>query len=56
MPVKSGTMVIFPSHLEHCVDQNLFNDNRIVIGFNAFVEGNFGSGYSDSLTLGKVNM
>jgi len=31
-------------------------DNRIVIGFNAFVEGNFGSGYSDSLTLGKVNI
>ena len=44
MPVKSGTMIIFPSHLEHGVDQNLFYDNRIVIGFNTFVKGNFGNG------------
>ena len=52
--VKSGTVVIFPSHLEHGVDQNLLYDNRIVIGFNTFVKGNFGNvgnGYVKRLTL-----
>ena len=54
--VKNGTMIIFPSHLEHGVDQNLSYDNRIVIGFNSFVEGNFGEDYCARLTLGKRNI
>ncbi|MDC0232826.1 TIGR02466 family protein [Pelagibacteraceae bacterium] len=31
---KAGTLVLFPSYLEHKVNPNLSNDERIVISFN----------------------
>ena len=31
---KPGTLVLFPSYLEHKVDENQSNDERIVISFN----------------------
>jgi len=40
--VKTGTLIIFPSHINHGVDENMEDTTRIVIGFNSFVRGNFG--------------
>lgn len=40
--VKSGSMVIFPSHVLHSVEESQDDDTRIVIGFNSFVKGDFG--------------
>ena len=31
---KAGTLVLFPSYLEHKVDENLSNEERIVVSFN----------------------
>ena len=31
---KAGTLVLFPSYLEHKVDPNLSNEERIVVSFN----------------------
>ena len=31
---KAGTLVLFPSYLEHKVGENLSNEERIVISFN----------------------
>ena len=31
---KAGTLVLFPSYLEHKVDENLSNEDRIVVSFN----------------------
>ena len=31
---KAGTLVLFPSYLEHKVNPNLSNEERIVISFN----------------------
>lgn len=42
IPVKTGTMIIFPSHVQHSVDTHCEDERRIVIGFNSFVRGNFG--------------
>lgn len=55
IPVKTGTMIIFPSHVEHRVEENCDDDSRIVIGFNSFVKGDFGmedcSPYCSQLSL-----
>jgi len=40
--VKEGTIVLFPSHLEHKVDKNLSNQKRYSIAFNFYVRGKFG--------------
>jgi len=40
--VKSGTMVIFPSHVIHSVEESQDDDTRVVLGFNSFVKGSFG--------------
>jgi len=31
---RSGTLVLFPSYLEHKVAENLSNEERIVVSFN----------------------
>ena len=31
---KAGTLVLFPSYLEHKVEENLSNEERIVVSFN----------------------
>lgn len=55
LSVKTGTLIIFPSHLEHDVTKNTEDDTRIVIGFNSFVKGDLGmekdSIYSTQLSL-----
>jgi len=40
--IKEGTIVIFPSHLEHSVEKNISNDKRYSIAFNFYVRGKFG--------------
>ena len=35
---KAGTLVLFPSYLEHKVDENLSNEERIVISFNIKIQ------------------
>jgi uncharacterized protein (TIGR02466 family) len=40
--VKTGTIIIFPSHVDHSVEENKSDDSRIVLGFNSFVKGSFG--------------
>jgi len=40
--IKEGTIVLFPSHLEHKVHENLSNEKRYSIAFNFFVRGKFG--------------
>lgn len=48
----TGDMIIFPSWLRHSVDNNQSNSSRIILGFNAFVKGTFGSNeYAADLTL-----
>jgi ectoine hydroxylase-related dioxygenase (phytanoyl-CoA dioxygenase family) len=40
--VKTGTVILFPSSLDHSVAENKTNNTRICIGFNSFVRGSFG--------------
>ena len=42
MNLKEGTIIIFPSHLEHSVERNESNENRYSIAFNFYVKGKFG--------------
>lgn len=41
--VKNNDIIIFPSWLEHSVDINTSNEDRIILGFNIFVRGIFGN-------------
>ena len=40
--INNGTIVLFPSHLEHSVERNNSNENRYSIAFNFYVKGKFG--------------
>ena len=40
--IQEGTIVLFPSHLEHKVQENKSNEKRYSIAFNFFVRGKFG--------------
>ena len=35
---KEGALVLFPSYLDHSVNENLSNDERIVISFNITIQ------------------
>jgi len=48
---KTATMIIFPSWLRHSVTENQTDSKRIVLGFNAFVEGDFNADYASKLTV-----
>ena len=39
---KKGSLVIFPSYVQHRINKNLSNKNRYSLAFNYFVRGNFG--------------
>lgn len=41
--VQQSDIVIFPSWVDHSVDVNTSDKERIIIGFNCFVQGNFGN-------------
>ena len=40
--LNEGTIVIFPSHLDHSVQKNNSNEKRYSIAFNFYVRGKFG--------------
>ena len=40
-PSVAGTMVVFPSHLHHSVDNNKSTETRYTISFNAFPCGSY---------------
>lgn len=49
---QTGEILIFPSWLNHSVDINLSQSSRVILGFNAFVKGTFGSNeYSADLII-----
>lgn len=41
IPVENGDLIIFPSWLQHYVNNNTSKKSRLVLGFNCFVEGEF---------------
>lgn len=43
IPAKTGDIIIFPSWMDHMVNENLSDVDRRIIGFNCFIEGNLGS-------------
>jgi uncharacterized protein (TIGR02466 family) len=45
MPVYSGRLFIFPSHLTHMVESVESMDTRISLSFNTFPVGNFGNDF-----------
>ena len=42
LEIKEGTIVLFPSQLEHSVEKNISNEKRYSIAFNFYVRGKFG--------------
>ena len=42
LPVNVGTCIIFPSHVNHWVEEIKTEGERIVMGFNCFVKGKLG--------------
>lgn len=51
-PVRTGTLIIFPSWLEHGSLKNLSTTPRRLLGFNSFVRGTFGNfNYCSDLKL-----
>ncbi len=50
--VKTGNILIFPSWVNHSVEENRSDKDRIILGFNTFVRGAFGEAeYSANLKL-----
>jgi len=43
LPVKTGDILVFPSHLAHSVEKTTSKDTRISLAFNTFVKGVIGS-------------
>lgn len=51
-PVKTGDLLVFPSSLNHYVDANKEDYERISLAFNTFIKGTIGEeGQSNLLTL-----
>lgn len=48
LPLVSGELILFPSHLRHSVPRNTSDEVRISLSFNTFVKDSLGS--QDSLT------
>jgi len=46
--VKTGGLIIFPSHLTHMVAQTISSETRVSLAFNVFANGYFGD--EDNLT------
>ena len=53
-PVKSGSIIIFPSYLRHSVTNNTSNNERISLAFNVFLKGVIGN--EDELTQLKTGI
>jgi uncharacterized protein (TIGR02466 family) len=41
-PVKTGDIILFPSHLTHMVENKQGTNTRISLSFNTFIKGNLG--------------
>lgn len=55
IPVSTGTLIIFPSYLDHGSLPNLNEDTRICLGFNSFVQDKFGGiNYSSNIDLRSI--
>jgi uncharacterized protein (TIGR02466 family) len=51
-PVRSGSLIIFPSWVDHSSGINESSVDRRILGFNSFVKGNFGNqNYCSDLTI-----
>lgn len=44
LPARQGSLILFPSHLEHSVESSPRKDTRISLSFNTFLSGVVGSG------------
>ena len=53
LPVKDGDLVLFPSYMEHHVDKNETETERISLAFNVFARGLFGD--QETLTELKIS-
>ena len=42
MDVEEACKILFPSHLEHSVDENKSDEQRYSLAFNFYVKGDFG--------------
>jgi len=42
LPVKTGGLILFPSHLTHMVEQTISTETRISLAFNVFAKGYIG--------------
>jgi len=42
IPVDTGTLVIFPSNLQHSAGPNQLDETRVVLCFNSFIKGTLG--------------
>jgi uncharacterized protein (TIGR02466 family) len=52
LPVESSQILLFPSWIDHEVSINKGQNERLILGFNSFVCGNFGkNNYSSDLTV-----
>jgi uncharacterized protein (TIGR02466 family) len=50
--VTTGNILIFPSWVNHSVEENFSDQDRIILGFNTFVRGTFGEAeYSANLKI-----
>lgn len=49
-PVKTGTVILFPSHMYHSVETKTGSNTRISLAFNSFIRGSVGS-YEGSTEL-----
>jgi uncharacterized protein (TIGR02466 family) len=55
-PVKTKQILLFPSHLRHCVLKNNSDHERISLSFNVFLKGIIGSSFSNTeLKIGESN-
>jgi uncharacterized protein (TIGR02466 family) len=43
LPVKTGDILVFPSHLTHSVEKTTSKETRISLAFNTFLKGKIGS-------------
>jgi hypothetical protein len=56
VPVKTGSILIFPSTLKHSVPSHTADSTRITLCFNTFVKDKFGSiAYSSDIDLSNIS-
>lgn len=51
LDVAPGDLIIFPSHIQHSVEENNDDEPRIVLSFNSFIKGTFKTNYCGDLVI-----